>query len=81
MIQVQTRPLLHLWAVEGDFEARRAEAPAGACREGGAMRRPGGTDRNVSGGRFPLEGGCRDSDRGVKTNPVGDQPTVIPVGA
>ncbi len=28
------------------FEARRAEAPSGACREGGAMRRPGGTRRS-----------------------------------
>ena len=25
----------------------RSEAPSGACREGGAMRRPGGTRRNV----------------------------------
>ena len=52
------KPLFHLKRKYFlHFEARRAEAPAGACRERGAMRRPGGTDRNEVEGACPLTGG------------------------
>ena len=56
-------PDLH--PVPPEYEARRAEAPSGACREGGAMRRPGGTGRNEVKTAFPLTRGMSRSDRGL----------------
>ena len=41
-----------------------AEAPSGARREGGAMRRPEGAGRNEVETVFPLKGGCREATGG-----------------
>ena len=44
----------------------RSEAPPGACREGGAMRRPEGTGRNEVEGACPLHRGLSRSDWGFE---------------
>ncbi len=49
----------------GTFEGRRPEAPSGACREGGAMRRPEGTDRSEVEVVCSL-GDRREASRGIR---------------
>ena len=44
-----------------------ARAPSGAVPEGGAMRPPGGTGRNVSEGRIPPRGIPAKPEGGIRT--------------
>ena len=54
-----------------------AKAPSGAVPEGGAMRPPGGTGRNVSEGRIPPRGIPAKPEGGIRA-PTKKEAAILP---